>query len=113
MQRPTGSSGDVSCTHLRQLPISTVCARPLAPGLKRGPFHVGDLVLTRRLQTLKGHSPYAGPFRVIKVLGRYSYQLSDGQKWNTWVLMHYLPPSTTWMELMGLPAAEGNQAWRQ
>ncbi len=51
--------------------------------LKRGPFHVGDLILTQRLQTPKGHSPFAGPFKVVKVVGRYSYILSDGQKWNT------------------------------
>ncbi len=45
---------------------------------------------------------------MVKVLGRYSYLLSDGQKWNMWLLKCYLPPSTTLTELMGLPTAEGN-----
>ncbi len=43
------------------------------------------------------------------MLGCYSYLLSDGQKWNMQLLKHYVPPSTTWTELMGLPATEGNQ----
>ncbi len=76
--------------------------------LKRGGFMVGDLVLTRRLQTPKGRTPYAGPFRIVKVLGRYSYLLSDGQKWNLRLLKRILPPRTTWIELINPPPiAEG------
>ncbi len=33
-------------------------------------------------QVPKGFSPYSGPYNVIEVLGRYSFQLSDGQKWS-------------------------------
>ncbi len=60
---------------------------------------------------LKGHSPYTGPFQVVKVLRHYSYLLSDGQKWNLRLLKHYLPLSATWTELLGLPlpAMEGNR----
>ncbi len=69
---------------------------------------VGDLVLTQRPQTLKGRTPYAGPFRIVKVLGHYSYLLSDGQKWNLCLLKWFMPPRTTWMELINpLPIAEG------
>ncbi len=46
---------------------------------------------------------------MVKVVGRYSYLLSDGQKWNTRLLKCYLPPTATWTELLGLPDAEGNQ----
>ncbi len=84
-------------------------AQCAARRLKRGPFHIGDLVLTCRPQTPKGHSPYAGPFHMVKVIGHYLYLLSDGQKWNTWLLKCYLPPTATWTELLGLPDAEGNQ----
>ncbi len=61
------------------------------------------MVLTHRPQTPKGHSPYAGPFRVVKVVGRYSYILSDGQKWNLRLLKCFVPPTVTWTELLGLP----------
>ncbi len=37
----------------------------------------------------------------MEVLRRYSYTLSDGQKWNVRCLKHYLPPTTTWMEILG------------
>ncbi|MCP4545751.1 MAG: transposase family protein, partial [bacterium] len=77
--------------------------RASATRLKRGPFTVGDLVLTRRPQTLKGRSPFAGPFRVTKVLGRFTYQLSDGQKWNSRLLKRFVPPATTWSEILGAP----------
>ncbi len=77
--------------------------------LKRGPFHVGDLVLTRRLQTPKGRSTFAGPFKVVKGLGRYSYLLSDGQKWNIRLLKQYIAPTATWTEFPGtvLPVVGG------
>ncbi len=49
---------------------------------------------------------------MVKVIGRYSYILSDGQKWNTQLLKRYQPPVATWTELLGppiLPDAEVNQ----
>ncbi len=61
--------------------------------LIQGPFDVDDLVLTRHPQTPKGCSPYAGPFRVVEVVGRYTYLLSDGQKWNVQRLKCFLPPA--------------------
>ncbi|MCP4548399.1 MAG: transposase family protein, partial [bacterium] len=106
------SSGADGCKPL----FSPGDAQYAARRLKWGPFHVGDLVLTRRPQTLKGHSPYAGPFRVVKVVGRYSYILSDGQKWNTRLLKRYQPPVATWTELLGpltLPDAVVHQDGRE
>ncbi len=44
--------------------------------LKRGPFCVGDLILTRCPQMPKGQSPFAGPIKVVKVVEHRS-----GQKW--------------------------------
>ncbi len=61
-----------------------------------GPFVIGDLVLTRRPQTPKGQSPYA----VIEVVSRYTYWLSDGQKWNCRRLKQYLPSPMEWTELV-------------
>ncbi|MCP4541330.1 MAG: transposase family protein, partial [Chloroflexi bacterium] len=40
----------------------------------RGPFAVGDLVLTKRPQAHKGLSPFVGPFRIVEVLERYAYR---------------------------------------
>ncbi len=44
----------------------------------------------------KGRSPYAGPFRIVEVLVCHSYRLSDGQKWNSRHLKHFLPSSMEW-----------------
>ncbi len=41
-----------------------------------------------------------------KVVGHYSYMLSDGQKWNLQLLKHYLPPAVTWTELLGQPSPD-------
>ncbi len=71
---------------------------------------VGDLVLTHRPQTPKGQTPYAGLFCIMKVLGCYSYLLLDGQKWNLHLLKRFMPPQTTWTELINLPPiAEGTE----
>ncbi len=99
--RGNGSGAD-ECKH----PWSLGDAQHSAQGLKHGPFHVRDLVLTLWPQTLKGYSPYAGSLWVVKVLGHYSYLLSDGQKWNLRLLKHYAPPVATWTELLGLPLPE-------
>ncbi len=47
----------------------------------------------------KGRSPYAGPFRVTEVLGRYTYHLSEGQKWNAQRLKCFLPSPVEWTVL--------------
>ncbi len=41
--------------------------------LLRSPFAIGHLVLTKRPQTPKGCSPYAGPYWVIEVVSCYTY----------------------------------------
>ncbi len=64
-----------------------------------GPFAIGDLVLMKRPQTPKGRSPYASPYWVIEVVGCYTYQLNDGQKWNCRRLKWYLPSPVEWTEL--------------
>ncbi len=53
---------------------------------------------------------------MVKVVGRYSYILSDGQKWNTRLLKRYQPPVATWTELLGpltLPDAVVHQDGRE
>ncbi len=62
--------------------------------LIHGPLNVGDLVLTKRPQAAKGHSPYMGLFRVVTILGCFTYLLSDGQKWNVCQLKRFLPSVT-------------------
>ncbi len=65
--------------------------------LLHGPFAVRDLVLMKQPQTPKGQR--AGPFRVIEIVSRYTYRLSDGQKWNCCHLKRYLPSPVEWTEL--------------
>ncbi len=38
----------------------------------------------------------------MRVLGRYTYLLSNGQKWNSRLLKCYEQPVATWTELMGV-----------
>ncbi|GFO47389.1 Zf-h2c2 and rve domain containing protein [Plakobranchus ocellatus] len=105
---PQGRSPDEVMFHrpLRlpfQIPASAHRARPPSPQLAtsasdaqgvhlRGPYRVGDRVLARRPQVLKGQSPWSKPLTVLKVLGNWTYQLSDGQKWNARKLRRYLEP---------------------
>ncbi len=39
----------------------------------------------------------------MKVLGRYTYLLSDGQKWNSQLLKCFVPPAMTWSKILGAP----------
>ncbi|GFN84809.1 integrase core domain protein [Plakobranchus ocellatus] len=86
-----------------QIPASAHRARPPSPQLatsasdaqglhSRGPYRVGDRVLARRPQVLKGQSPWSKPLTVLKVLGNWTYQLSGGQRWNARKLRRYLEP---------------------
>ncbi|GFN96939.1 hypothetical protein PoB_002344500 [Plakobranchus ocellatus] len=86
-----------------QIPASAHRAQPPSPQLatsasdaqgvhSRGPYRVGDRVLARRPQVLKGQSPWSKPLTVLKVLGNWTYQLSDGQMWNARKLRRYLEP---------------------
>ncbi|GFO11865.1 integrase core domain protein [Plakobranchus ocellatus] len=67
-----------------QIPASAHRARPPSPQLatsasdaqgvySRGPYRVGDRVLARRPQVLKGQSPWSKPLTVLKVLGNWTY----------------------------------------
>ncbi len=51
----------------------------------------------------EGTLPICWMMKVTKVLGRYTYPLSDGQKWNLRLLKHFVPPATTWSEILGAP----------
>ena len=42
---------------------------------------------------LKGQSPYSEPREVKKVLGFWTYELSDGKTWNARRLKRHYPPS--------------------
>ncbi|GFO12713.1 Pol polyprotein [Plakobranchus ocellatus] len=86
-----------------QIPASAHRARPPSPQLatsasdaqgvhSRGPYRVGDRVRARRPQVLKGQSPWSKPLTALKVLGNWTYQLSDSQKWNACKLRRYLEP---------------------
>ncbi|GFO29344.1 integrase core domain protein [Plakobranchus ocellatus] len=55
-------------------------------------LRVGNRVLARRPQVLKGQSPWNKPLTVLEVLGNWTYQLSDRQKWNARKLRRYLEP---------------------
>ncbi len=44
-------------------------------------------------------SPYKGPLKVEKVLGHYTFQLSNGQRWSvTHMKRLYKPPPATYLE---------------
>ncbi len=43
---------------------------------------------------------------MVKVIGRYSCLLLDGQKWNLRLLKCYLPPAATWTEPLGQPSPD-------
>ncbi|MCP3661043.1 MAG: hypothetical protein GY696_00880 [Gammaproteobacteria bacterium] len=64
------------------------------------PFRLGDWVRVKKpsTQVLKGQSPFAGPYRIIQVLGRWTFRLSDMNVWNCRRLSRY-QPSVEWQEL--------------
>ncbi len=55
-------------------------------------FRVGESILVKAGQVPKGSSLYRGPYKVIKILGRYSFRLSDGQKWSTRAMKWWIDP---------------------
>ena len=76
----------------------------------RGPYRVGDKVMSRRPQVLKGQSPWSNPLTVVEVLGNWTYRLSDNQVWNARKMRRFLEPELQWIEassasLGGAPAA--------
>ena len=58
-----------------------------------GPFRKGDKVRVKLPHVLKGQSPYSEPREVKKVLGFWTYELSDGKTWNARRLKRHHPPS--------------------
>ncbi|GFN92350.1 hypothetical protein PoB_001885600 [Plakobranchus ocellatus] len=83
-----------------QIPASAHRAQPPSPQMatsasdaqglhSRGPYRVGDRVLARRPQVLKGQSPWGKPLAVLKVLGNWTYRLLDDQMWNARKLRRY------------------------
>ena len=70
----------------RQLGVEPLAPLPSSPSppthqgpqqqstlLCRGPYRVGDTVLTKRPQVLKGQSSWSNPKQVLQVLGNYTY----------------------------------------
>ncbi len=45
-------------------------------------FRPGEQVLIKAGLVPKGTSPYRGPYTIVRVLGRYTFILSDGQCWS-------------------------------
>ena len=60
--------------------------------LYRGPYNVGDLVRKRKPIVPKGTSPFTSPFKIIEVIGNYTYRLDDNQIWNAKNLVRYVRP---------------------
>ena len=50
--------------------------------LKKGLLRVGDQVLVRRPQVLKGQPPFMGPLEVKEVISYFKFLLSDGKVYN-------------------------------
>ncbi len=70
-------------------------------------YRPGDLILVRTGPVPKGMSPYKGPLKVEKVLGHYTFWLSNGQCWSARRMKHwYEPPPATYLELAVLEPEE-------
>ena len=90
--------------HAQNEPNSAIAPK-IQPVIRcRGPYNVGDTVLTRRPQVLKGQSPWSEPLKVTVVLGNYTYRLSDGQTWNARKLRRFLEPDLIWENAASAPA---------
>ena len=71
-----------------------------------GPFMKGDRVRVKLPHVLKGQSPYSEPREVRKVLGFWTYKLSDGKTWNTRRLKrHHSPQSDEDVDVTEDPTA--------
>ncbi len=70
-------------------------------------FRLGELVLVHAGPVPKGISPYKGPLKVEKVLGHYTFHLSDGQRWSARHMKQwYEPPQATYLEPMVIEPEE-------
>ncbi len=79
-QVPINESPSAATQPATAQPINAPCAPPSM--FTRGPYRIGDQVLVRRPIVLIGQSPWSSPLSVIKVLGQWTYKLSDNQIWN-------------------------------
>ncbi len=55
-------------------------------------FQVGERMLVKAGPVPKGSSPYRGPYVITKVLGCYTFCLSDGQRWSARVMKRWYDP---------------------
>ncbi len=76
---PQASVG-VTMAGAKTAPVESVCGQNW--GKLRPLFRPGEQVLVKAGPVPKGTSPYRGPYTVEKVLGRYTFVLSDGQRWS-------------------------------
>ena len=63
---------------VRSVVAKTTPSKPAFPG----PYKLNDRVRVRLPQVPKCHSKYSKPLKVVKVLGHWTYRLSDGFIWN-------------------------------
>ncbi len=56
-------------------------------------FNLGDWVRVKKpqCQVLKGQSPWTSPLRIIQVIGRWTFKLSDNQIHNARKMVQVLP----------------------
>ncbi len=69
-------------------------------------FHLGEMVLVHMGLVLEGRSPYPGPLKVVRVLGRYTFKLGDVQKWSAWRMKR-------WVDLTAEASLEPSAAMQQ
>ena len=65
----------------------------------RGYFQVGDQVLVRQPQVLKGLSPFTGPLEVQEVLSYYTFRLNNGKVYNARRLKLFKKKPVSYYEL--------------
>ena len=102
-------------TQTQTFPLSRrICARNifLMPHGRNVPSQ-GDTVVVRLPDSWvrKGQSPWSRPLNVVQVLERYSYRLSDGNKWNARRIKPWYSPTTVTCEA-ARPSSPGQQLRR-
>ena len=56
-------------------------------------LHVGDWVRIRKSgHVLKGEQRFSSPIQIIKKISAYTFEMSDGRRWNVSKLMKCNPP---------------------
>ncbi len=91
-------TGEHSCAVLRQATKTNIDAK-VDWSCLRLLYKPGELVLVRAGPVPEGTSLYKGPLKVERVLGHYTFMLSDGQRWSTCRMKWwYEPLPTTYRE---------------